>query len=74
MLNYAVQQEQARIRREEAMNYAEQHRLAQLAQPEHTPLTGQILAGIGDVLVGVGTRLQEQRLKPVRLQTTNAES
>jgi len=59
--NYEAQEFHAKHRLTEAVEAAEKHRLAQNCQPATTPLSSQLLASLGDMLVEVGSRLQEQR-------------
>lgn len=72
--NYEAQEFHAKHRLAEAVEAAEKHRLAQNCKPATTSLSSQLLASIGDVLVEVGSRLQEQRSNREQYQPTSLES
>jgi hypothetical protein len=61
MFDYFAQEIQSKAHMENAQADAENYRLVQRCKAGQPSRTGQVLATIGDVLVNVGTRLQEQR-------------
>jgi hypothetical protein len=61
MHNYSHLEAFVKDRHAQAITTAENHRRAQLSQTDQPSVIGGIAAGVGDILVGVGTHLQKQR-------------
>jgi hypothetical protein len=65
MFDYLSQETQSKDHITDRMADAENYRLVKQCKSEQTPLTNQLLATLGDVLVNVGTRLQDQRAEKI---------